>query len=177
MKSAFVSLLTPLFALLSGCAASTKEIPAVGNFDVPRYMGKWYEIARLPQSFERDLDYVTANYTLREDGRVRVLNQGKRSGKPARAEGVAKLKHPDARPVTGELRVSFFGPFYGDYKIIELPEDYRYAVVTSGTKEYLWILSRSPQMPREQLAGITARLKALGFATEKLEYPKQELPE
>ena len=165
-----------LLLLLAGCAASTSDIPAVGNFDVPRYMGKWYEIARLPQSFERDLDYVTAEYTLLDNGRVRVLNQGKRAGKTSRAEGIAKLKYPGASPLSAELRVSFFGPFYGDYKIIELPDDYSYAVVTSGTKDYLWILSRSPQLQKTLLEEIIARLKELGFETGKFEYPKQEIP-
>ncbi len=166
-----------LLLLLGACTGSgTKDIPSVSGLDVPRYMGKWYEIARLPHTFEKDLDFVTAEYTLRPDGRIRVLNQGMRNGVPSRAEGVAKLKDPDARPVSGELRVSFFGPFYGDYRIIELSGDYSYAVVTSSSKDYLWILSRSPQLPAPLLSGLTDRLKSMGFETEKLEYPKQKVP-
>lgn len=166
-----------LLLLLGACAGSgTQDIPSVSGLDVPRYMGKWYEIARLPHTFEKDLDFVTAEYTLRDDGRIRVVNQGMRNGAQSRAEGIAKLKNPDARPVTGDLRVSFFRPFYGDYRIIELGNDYSYAVVTSSSKDYLWILSRSPQLPEKLLSGLTARLKTLGFDTEKLEYPKQEVP-
>lgn len=166
-----------LLLLLGACTGSgTKDIPSVSGLDVPRYMGKWYEIARLPHTFEKDLDFVTAEYTLRPDGRIRVLNQGMRNGVASRAEGVAKLKDPDARPVSGELRVSFFGPFYGDYRIIELSGDYSYAVVTSSSKDYLWILSRSPQLPAPLLSGLTDRLKSMGFETEKLEYPKQKVP-
>ena len=86
------------------------------------------------------------------------------------------VKNPKARPLTGELRVSFFGPFYSDYRIIELAPDYSYAVVTGSNRNYLWILSRRPVMAKEQLEMILERLKKLGFETDRLEYPRQTPP-
>ena len=162
---------TLLAALASGCAASTREIPAVGDFDLDRYLGNWYEIARLPHRFERGMDFVRAEYTLDGDG-VKVVNSGIRDGEPRRIVGRAEFKDPKATRV-GELRVSFFWPFYGDYRIIELDPDCRHAVVTGATKDYLWILSREPEMPSSRLAEILERLEKLGFATEKLEFPRQ----
>ena len=162
-----------LAALLTGCAASTADIPAVKDFELGRYLGSWYEIARLPHRFERGLDFVRAEYSSNPDGSVRVVNSGVRDGKVRTAVGRAVSKHPGEKPPTGELRVSFFRPFYADYRIIELDPEYRYAVVTGSTRDYLWILSREPAMAKERLAAILGRLKKLGFAVEKLEYPDQ----
>jgi len=162
-----------LAALLTGCAASTADIPAVNDFELDRYLGTWYEIARLPHRFERGLEFVRAEYSPNPDGSVKVVNSGVRDGKVRTAVGRAVLKHPGAKPPTGELRVSFFRPFYADYRIIELDPEYRYAVVTGSTRDYLWILSREPAMAKPQLAAILDRLKKLGFAVEKLEYPDQ----
>ena len=162
-----------LAGLLAGCAASTADIPAVKDLELDRYLGTWYEIARLPHRFERGLDFVRAEYSLDPDGSVKVVNSGFRNGEARTAVGRAVLKHPGAKPLTGELRVSFFRPFYADYRIIELDPEYRCAVVTGSTRDYLWILSREPAMAKEQLAAILERLKKLGFAVEKLEYPDQ----
>ncbi len=159
-----------LAALLSGCAASTSDIPAVTGFELKRYLGSWYEIARLPHRFERGLDFVRAEYTLSPDGSVKVVNSGIRDGEERSAIGRAVQKDP----AKGELRVSFFGPFYGDYRIIELDPEYRYAVVTGATRDYLWILSREPRMAEAQLSGILERLGKLGFPLEKLEFPRQD---
>ena len=156
MKFILTAVSSCLLMLLAACAASTEGIPSVQGLDTPRYMGKWYEIARMPHSFERNMDCVTADYTLNEDGTVRVVNRGKRNGKFSQAEGIAKLKYKDA------------------YRIIDLAPDYSYAVVTSGTMDYLWILSRTPQLPQERLSAILEQLKSRGFDTGKLEYPKQE---
>ena len=134
-------------------------------------MGTWYEIARLPHYFERGLDQVRAEYTLQPDGSIRVVNRGVRNGKEQRIAGKAKLKHPEARPLPGELRVSFFGPFYSAYRIIELAPDYSYAVVTGSGKDYLWVLSRTPKLPEKLLGEILGRLRELKFKVEKLEYP------
>ena len=160
--------------LLAACAASTEGIPSVQGLDTPRYMGKWYEIARMPHSFERNMDCVTADYTLNEDGTVRVVNRGKRNGKFSQAEGIAKLKYKDAYPVAGEFRVSFFRPFYGDYRIIQLDPEYRHAVVTSSTDDYLWILARTPQLPDDELLELVEYAGKCGFATDRLEFPGQE---
>ena len=160
----------PMFlaGLLTGCA-STSDIPAVTGFELKRYLGTWYEIARLPHRFERGLDYVRAEYTLEPDGSVKVVNSGIRDGEARSVVGHAEAKDP----TKGELRVSFFRPFYGDYRIIELDPEYRYAVVTGSTRNYLWILSREPRMDKAQLAGILERLGKLGFALEELEFPRQ----
>jgi len=159
--------------IFTGCASSTADIAAVTDFQPEKYMGVWYEIVRLPHYFERGLDHVQAEYTLKPDGMIQVVNRGSRNGEKQRIVGKAKLKDPKARPLTGELRVSFFGPFYSDYRIIELAPDYSYAVVTGSNRDYLWILSRRPSMPEEQLQKLLDRLKNLGFNTSRLEYPRQ----
>ena len=164
-------IISSVAAVLTGCE-TTSDIAAVRNFEPERYMGTWYEIARLPQYFERDLDEVKAQYTLNDDGTIKVVNSGVKNGKPTSITGKAKLKHPDAKPQTGELRVSFFWPFYSDYRVIELAPDYSYAVVTAGSRDYLWVLARNPTMLKEQLDGILERAKALGFVLDELEYPK-----
>ena len=115
-------IISSLAAMLTGCE-TTSDIAAVQNFEPERYMGTWYEIARLPQYFERDLDEVKAQYTLNDDGTIKVVNSGVKDGEPTSITGKAKLKHPDAKPQTGELRVSFFWPFYSDYRVIELAPD------------------------------------------------------
>ena len=165
-----------LAALFSGCAASTSDIPAVKEFDPDRYLGRWYEIARLPHRFERGLDCVRAEYTRAPDGAIKVVNCGVRDGELRKIVGRAKLKDPAASPPAGELRVSFFRPFYGAYRIIELDPEYRCSVVTGSTREYLWILSRTPKLPEARLAAILDRLGKLGFAVDKLEFPRQEVP-
>ena len=161
-------------ALFSGCAASTSDIPAVKNFEPDRYLGRWYEIARLPHRFERGLDFVRAEYSRAPDGTIRVVNRGLRDGEVREVVGRAKLKDPEAASPDGELRVSFFRPFYGDYRIIELDPEYRYAVVTGSTRDYLWVLSRTPKLPEAQLAAILDRLGKLGFALGELEFPRQD---
>jgi len=146
-------------------------VPVTG-FDLNRFLGKWYEIARLPTSFERNLGHVTATYSLKKEGRVEVLNEGKDiwSGKSSKAVGKAKIaKQPDI----GFLKVSFFGPFYGDYIILELDkEGYEYALIASSHK-YLWILSRTPELKKDILERLVNRAKELGFKTELLYYTPQ----
>ena len=171
MKRFFISgIVSSLAAALIGCE-TTSDIAAVKDFEPERYMGTWYEIARLPHSFERDLNEVTAQYTLEDDGTIKVVNRGKRDGETKTATGTAKLKDPDAKPPTGELRVSFFWPFYADYRIIELAPDYSCAVVTAGSRDYFWVLSRKPTMEKEQLNAILERARAWGFDLAELEFP------
>ncbi|MDD5663335.1 MAG: lipocalin family protein, partial [Victivallaceae bacterium] len=139
MKYHIPLLMLVLSLKILGCsnAGSTASIPAVNNFELGRYLGKWYEIARLPHSFERDMKDVYAEYGLREDGKISVINSGWRDGKKSVANGVA---HPKNDPHTGELRVSFFRPFYGDYRIVWLEPDYSAAIVTGATTDYLWMV-------------------------------------
>jgi apolipoprotein D and lipocalin family protein len=169
-------IVSSIAAALTGCA-TTSDIAAVRNFEPERYMGTWYEIARLPQYFERDLDEVRARYTLQPDGTIKVVNSGVKDGEAKSITGTAKLKRPKEDPLTGELRVSFFWPFYSDYRIIELDPDYSVAVVTAGSRGYLWVLSRKPEMAKEELDAIVSRMKTLGFEVDKLEYPKPAKPD
>lgn len=148
MKSILFSALAFIvIVFIYGCvldsAASTKEIPAVQGLDPQKYMGTWFEIARLPHSFEKDMTGVMAKYELRNDGRITVINRGWKNGKRREIRGIARfsLDFPEG---TGELEVSFFRPFYGKYRIIFLEPDYSAAIVTSGTKDYFWILARTP---------------------------------
>ncbi|MCF7823490.1 MAG: lipocalin family protein [Candidatus Marinimicrobia bacterium] len=147
---------------------------AVKNFELDKYLGTWYEIARLDHSFERGMSNVTAHYSLREDGRVKVLNKGYRDNKSVwkSATGIAKFT---GEPTRGALRVSFFRPFYGGYNIVELDEDYSYALVAGDSEKYLWILSRTPVLDPDHLEKILSRGQALGYRIEDLIWVDQSL--
>lgn len=154
--------------IIGGCVAIPADIEPVQGFELSRYLGRWYEIARLDHAFERGLTRVTADYALLEDGRVRVLNRGYRAeeGRWETAEGVAAFVGP---PDVGRLKVSFFGPFYGGYNIIALDKAaYGYALVCGPNRDYLWILAREPRLDPAVLADLTARARALGFAVDAL---------
>jgi apolipoprotein D and lipocalin family protein len=154
--------------------ASSKDITAfspVKGFSLDRYLGTWYEIVRMPVSFEKDLINVTATYTLRKDGSVEVLNQGYKNNKKKIAHGKAKFA---SSPDIGHLRVSFFWPFYADYIIIGLDETYTFAMVTSNSRKYLWILSRTPKLDQTIVDGLLAKAKELGFDTQRLISVQQE---
>jgi apolipoprotein D and lipocalin family protein len=163
----------PMIAMMFSQAFSnsTPAFTPINGFFLDRYLGTWYEIARMPVSFEKDLDRVTATYSLRKDGKVEVLNQGYRNGRKKVAHGRAKFA---GNPDVGHLRVSFFGPFYADYIILALDENYTYAMVTSSSNKYLWILSRTPKLDQKILGGLLAKAKELGFDTQKLIMVKQE---
>lgn len=151
-----------------GESRSTADIPAVKDFDAARYMGSWYEIARLPNSFERSVTDAQALYTLQDDGSIKVLNTGFIDGKKTYAPGKARLLSDQH---TGELEVSFFGPFYSLYKIIYLNKDYTLAIVTSSSMDYLWILARTPLISRDELMSCIKMLKQWGFRIKLLQYP------
>ena len=154
--------------LVLGCVALPEGIAPVQDFELQRYLGRWYEIARLDHSFERGLVNVTAAYTLQEDGRVRVINKGYRPAEDAweTAEGVAAFV---GATDVGRLKVSFFGPFYGGYNIIALDKAaYRYALVCGPNRSYLWILAREPQLDAGVIEALVGRARELGFATEDL---------
>ena len=159
-----------LLAGCSGCGESTSHIPAVTNFDPVRYAGTWYEIARLPHRFERDMTNVRAEYTLRPDGRIDVVNRGVKDGKEKEIHGIAR-KCEGYPPGVGELEVSFFGPFYGKYRIIYLNEDHTTAMVTSGTMDYFWILARTPALSGDVLEELLRQAGDWGFSMDMLEYP------
>ncbi|HUN55583.1 MAG TPA: lipocalin family protein [Smithella sp.] len=160
--------------LLTGCVSIPENITPVHNFNVERYLGKWYEIARLDHSFERGLTSVTAEYSLSSDGGLRVINRGysPKGNKWKEIEGRGYfVKSKDE----GFLKVSFFGPFYGSYIIIDLDKkNYSYALVCGPDKSYLWILARSPQIDDHLKKLLIARAKAWGFETEKLVFAPQD---
>lgn len=165
---------------LSGCShpmSPLAEQTIVRSFYPAQYLGTWYEIARLDNRFEKGLEQVTANYTLQDDGSIKVVNRGFDPQKKDWSEAVGKAKFIDPANAdgsrTGRLKVSFFGPFYGDYNILIVDKPYyNYALVSSGS-EYLWILSRTPQLTYPIKQHLIAKAKELGFATEKLLFIRQ----
>jgi len=157
-----------LVLVLAGCMGIPKNVNPVDGFDVNRYLGTWYEIARLDHSFERGLEKVTAHYRLREDGGIHVINRGFDSKKKEWKEAEAKAYFVDAFTV-GRLKVSFFGPFYGSYNLIALDkEHYQYSLVCGPNTSYLWILSRTPEMEKDLRDLLIDKAKLLGFKTEDL---------
>ena len=165
-------LIVGLFLLISGCVSVPEGIAPVKNFEAERYLGTWYEIARLDHSFERGLQQITAQYSMRDDGGIKVLNRGFKDAKQewSEAEGKAYFVEDST---TGYLKVSFFGPFYGAYIIFDLGEDYEYSLVTSTNKSYLWLLSRTPTLDQDQQQGLIQRMTDLGFATDQLIFVDQ----
>ena len=140
-------------------------LEVVPHVDLKKYLGKWYEIARLPARFEEGCSDITATYSLREYGTISVLNECKRNGKVKRAKGKAKVVDKN----TGaKLKVTFFWPFYGDYWIINLGKDYDYAVVGTPNRKYLWILSRTPQMDDKLFSQLIELVKSKGFDVTNL---------
>lgn len=168
-------LLSPLWGLLfflAGCTGTPKGVQPVGLFELERYLGTWYEVARLDHRFERGLIQVTAEYSLQPDGGVRIVNRGYNLEKGEWKEAVGKA-YLDGPPGAGKLKVSFFGPFYGSYNIIALDrENYQWAMICGPTHKYLWILSRSPQMDRKRLLALMNKAKSLGFDTDALLFPE-----
>jgi apolipoprotein D and lipocalin family protein len=158
--------------ILPGCMGIPKGISPVTNFDVGRYLGTWYEIARLDHSFERGLEKVTAQYSLKEDGGLRVVNRGFDPKSKTWKEAIGKaysLKDPQL----GKLKVSFWGPFYGAYNIIDLDhKNYSYAVVCGPNTSYFWILSRQPHMASALKLLLIEKAGNLGFNTNELVHVK-----
>ena len=159
--------------VLAGCVGRPENIVPVNNFETTRYLGKWYEIARLDHSFERGLSHVTADYSLRQDGGLKVLNRGYKDADAKWKEAEGKAYFVDKKDV-GYLKVSFFGPFYGSYIIFDLDQqDYSYSLISGPDKSYLWLLSRTPTMEPALQQRLIEKARALGFDTSKLIYVKQ----
>lgn len=153
---------------LAGCLGVPKGAEPVTDFEIEKYLGTWYEIARLDHSFERGLSNVTAQYSLLDNGGVRVINRGYNNAKGEwdEAEGKAYFV---GDPTVGMLKVSFFGPFYGAYNVIALDEkDYQWSLVAGPDTDYLWILSRSPQLDEDVYDELVAVAASLGFDTGAL---------
>ena len=155
---------------LAGCVSGPKVDNApVVSLDLNRYLGEWYEIARFDHSFERGVEQAKANYTQNADGTIKVVNSGIKNGKPKTAIG--KGKKTDT---PGLLRVSFFGPFYADYRVMLIDKDYSHALVGSGSADYLWILSRTPCLPETAKSELLAEAQRRGYVTDKLIWVKQK---
>lgn len=160
-----------VWAILAGCLTACVSAPhgvePVAPFERARYMGKWYEIARLDHWFERGLQQVTAEYSLRDDGGVKVINKGydPEKGEWERADGKAYFVDS---PDKGYLNVSFFGPFYGAYVIFEVGDDYEYAFVSGPNRNYLWLLARQPEVSPALYQRFIERARELGFDTTEL---------
>ena len=166
-----------ILSILAGCTSIPKGLQPVTGFEVDRYLGRWYEIARLDHSFERNLSNVTAQYSLRVGGGIDVLNKGydKRKGEWREIKGVARFI--DGKDV-GSLKVSFFGPFWGGYHVIALDnENYLYSMVAGPSRSYLWILSRDKMLEQKIVSELVARAKQWDFDTEKLIYVEHDKKE
>ncbi len=165
-----LGVITVVLMIAAGVAtAKEPELTVVPSVDLDRYLGTWYEIASYPAWFQRNCTAVTAEYSLREDGRIKVVNscrKGALDGKLKQAKGRAKVVDAQSN---AKLKVSFFGPFWGDYWIIDLDPEYRWAVVGEPKRKYLWILSRQASMDEDTYGGIVDRLRQQGYDPARLE--------
>lgn len=166
------TLITSLLMLsLMACTGIPEGVVPVNNFNVEKYQGKWYEIARLDHSFERGMDQVTAEYRIKDNGDVKVTNRGFdiENNEWEQAEGVAKFVETSD---LGYLKVSFFRPFYGSYIVFSLDDEYQHAFVSGPDTSYLWLLSRTPTPPKTVIDDFSTQAKALGFNIDELIFPK-----
>jgi lipocalin len=156
------------FSCSNNLPMNSIDTTTVDELDIERYLGTWYEIARFPHSFERNLVGVTATYSYRNDGKIRVVNQGFKGsleGKRSRAEGKARIPDPEN---PARLKVSFFLFFYGDYFVLELDKEYQWAMIGSSSPNYFWILSRTPQMDRTIYQSLLENARARGYNLDQL---------
>ena len=173
MNKAFHFLISCIAMALGACASGTNyPLKAIEPFDKSRYLGTWYEVARMDFRFERDLAQVTATYTTNPDGTIKVVNRGYHLKKKEwkQAEGKARFRGSSS---VAMLEVSFFGPFYSDYNVIALDSDYQYALVTGKNTGYLWILSRTKTIPDSIKQQYLQQAQSLGFKTEELVWTVQ----
>jgi len=161
------------FAGLNSCTSVPEGIEPVKGFNQKKYLGKWYEIARLDHRFERGLSNVSAEYSVRDDGGIKVLNRGYKDekGKWNDAEGKAFFVDSEDK---AHLKVSFFGPFYGSYVVFDLDDDYQRSYITSSSRDYLWFLSRTPTITEKQKQDFLKKTKNLGFDTDALIWVDQK---
>jgi apolipoprotein D and lipocalin family protein len=165
-----------LLAICAGCTGSPDGVEPVEDFDLDRYLGTWYEIARLDHRFERGLSNVTASYSTADDGYVRVVNRGfdEDAGEWDESVGKARFSGPAD---TGQLEVSFFGPFYGGYNVIALDQEgYRWSLVAGPTRSYLWLLARTPDLDQQRIDALVAEAERLGFPIGELIFVEHDDP-
>lgn len=163
-----------MFALvLISCRTIPRGVTAVKPFSQEKYLGTWYEIARLDYKYERHLDHVTAEYGLKPNGLISVTNKGFNYKTQKWEESRGKAK-PVSDPKEAKLKVSFFGPFYSGYNVIAIDDEYQYALVAGKNTDYLWLLSRSKTMPEEVKAGFLKKASTIGYNTGQLVWVKQD---
>ena len=162
-------------ALLSACQNLTppKGVTPVTPFDVQKYQGKWFEVARLENRFEKGLTHVTATYHLENDGTVTVINRGFNPRKDQWSESIGKARFTGSQD-RAALKVSFFGPFYASYNVIALDKDYQAALVCGPDRSYLWILSRQPRLTPAMRQNLLAEARQAGFEINQLLWTDQE---
>ncbi|MGE0568854.1 MAG: lipocalin family protein [Bacteroidia bacterium] len=162
--------------ILFGCNSIPSGIKAVDSFEKNKYLGKWYEIARFDFRFERNLNNTTAEYSLNDNGVIKVVNRGWNTVKMRWGTVEGKAKFVESENIA-KLKVSFFGPFYAGYNVIELDKDYRFALVCGNSKDYLWILGRDKIIPDSIKTKYLIKANQLGFNTEKLLWIEHNLKE
>ena len=158
--------------LLHSCRTIPKGVSAVHHFDKEKYLGKWYEIARFDYRFEKNLNNVTAEYSLNNNGTIKVVNRGYNFKKDKEQKSVGKAKFVGADTV-GKLKVSFFGPFYAGYNVIAIDEAYKYALVAGKNHQYLWLLSREKTMPDNIKNEYLSIAKKAGYNVDDLVWVAQ----
>lgn len=161
-----------VIALLKNKRTIPEGVTAIKPFDIRKYMGKWYEIARFDFRYEKNLDHTTAEYKLNDDGTVQVVNRGRDQTTAKWKQATGKAKFVD-RNDEAMLKVSFFGPFYAGYNVIAMEGDYQQVLVSGDSKEYLWILSRTPEIPSAVKDKFVAKASSLGFDTGSLVWVNQ----
>jgi len=154
-------------ALFHSCSTLPEGAKAIENFDKKEYLGKWYEIARLDVSFEKNLNNTSAEYSLNEDGTIRVVNRGYNTKKKKWTKAVGKAKFVGEENI-GRLKVSFFGPFYGGYNVVALDPEYKYALVAGSSLKYLWLLSRETSVPDKVKSDYLQIAEEIGYNTADL---------
>lgn len=162
-----ISVLILTIIMITSCSTIPKGVTAVSPFEKEKYLGKWYEIARLDFVFEKDLNNTTAEYTLNDNGSIKVLNRGYNVKKKEWKESIGKAKFINDEKVA-MLKVSFFGPFYAGYNVIAIDSEYQYALVSGKNLKYLWILSRNTTIPNSIKEKYLSLAKSKGFETSKL---------
>ena len=157
-----------LCASLVACLGIPEDAKPIEGFELERYLGSWYEIARLDHSFERGMSHVSAQYSLRDGGGIKVINRGFKPSDKTWSEAEGKAFFIGDSDI-GQLKVSFFGPFYGAYNIIELDQvNYQYALIVGADTSYMWILARQPELDPAIVNRLVARARSLGFKVDEL---------
>jgi len=175
MKYSFKTILTfSIFIIaMSSCKTTKPELKVVKTVDLQKYAGTWYEISRLPNTFEEGLECITATYTILENGKIEVLNKGQRISDPSKIETAKGKAHIPNKNEPAKLKVTFFWPFYGNYYIMELDENYQYALVGDPSRKYLWVLARQKTVDEQTYKQLMDSAQKSGFDIAKVQMTTQ----